>query len=146
MLFLIFFVWAFSGNSEIFFGLHLPAILLLFSVSTAFFVFVPAEKAVCCAVKKIEPYSFYIFPILSFIFSLLISHFVFNDLPHAPDEVNYKYLAEAILDGRITSELHPHYEFFHILYTNPAISGTYSIYQSGFSIFLAPFVFFKVPF
>ena len=146
MLFLIFFVWAFSGNSEIFFGLHLPAILLLFSVFAAFFVFVPAEKAVCCAVKKIEPYSFYIFPILSFIFSLLISHFVFNDLPHAPDEVNYKYLAEAILDGRITSELHPHYEFFHILYTNPAISGTYSIYQIGFSIFLAPFVFFKVPF
>lgn len=118
---------------------------VLFLVSSAVFTFVPAEK-LRAAADKTEPYQFYIFPALAFLFSLAVSIFIFRGLPHVPDEMNYKYLAEAILDGKITTPLHPHYEFFHFLYANPAISGTYSIYQIGFSIFLAPFVFFKVPF
>ena len=145
VLFLIFFVWAFYGNFEALFFFHLPVTAVLFLFSSLVFAFIPNEK-LRASVKKIEPYKFYIFPALAFLFPLAVSLFIFRGLPHVPDEMNYKYLAEAILDGRITSDLHPHYEFFHILYTNPAISGTYSIYQIGFSVFLAPFVFFKVPF
>ena len=145
ILFLIFFVWAFVGNFESLFFFQLPAAAILFLVSSAVFAFVPAGK-LTAAINRIEPYRFYIFPALEFLFSLAFSLFVFRTLPHAPDEINYKYLAEAVLDGRITSPLHPHYEFFHILYSKPTISGTYSIYQIGYSIFLAPFVFLKVPF
>ena len=145
LLCLVFFVWAFAGNFAALFLFYLPVTAVLFLFSSAVFAFVPYEKLLA-ALKKAEPYGFYIFPLLTFFFSLAVSHFIFSDLPHAPDEVNYKYLAEAILDGRITTPLHPHYEFFHILYTNPAISGTYSIYQIGYSIFLAPFVFLGVPF
>ena len=145
VLFLIFFVWAFAGNSAALFLFHLPTMTVLFLISSAVFAFVPAEK-LTAALNKTEPYKFYIFPAFAFLFSLALSLFIFRGLPHVPDEMNYKYLAEAVLDGRITTPLHPHYEFFHFLYTNPAISGTYSIYQIGFSIFLAPFVFLKVPF
>ena len=145
LLFMIFFVWAFAGNFGTLFLFHLPAMAVLFFVFSAIFAFVPYTK-LNSAIKKAEPYRFYIFPVITFVLSLLVSHFIFSGLPHVPDEVNYKYLAEAVLDGRITTPLNPHYEFFHILYTNPAISGTYSIYQIGYSIFLAPFVFFKVPF
>ena len=142
---MVFFVWAFAGNFGTLFLFHLPVMAVLFIVSSVVFAFVPVEK-LAGMIKKTEPYRFYIFPFCAFFFSLLVSHFIFSDLPHVPDEVNYKYLAEAILDGRITTPLHPHYEFFHILYTNPTISGTYSIYQIGFSVFLAPFVFLKIPF
>ena len=145
ILFLIFFVWAFAGNFEALLLFHLPTMFVLFLIASAIFAFIPAEK-LKASLKKIEPYRFYIFPAIAFLFSLAVSLFVFRGLPHVPDEMNYKYLAEAILDGKITTPLHPHYEFFHILYANPAISGTYSIYQIGFSIFLAPFVFLKVPF
>ncbi|MBR6422613.1 hypothetical protein IKS86_07880 [bacterium] len=145
VLFLIFFVWAFAGNFGSLFLFHLPTMIVLFLLASAVFAFVPAEK-LTAAVNKTEPYKFYIFPAVAFLFSLAVSLFIFRGLPHVPDEMNYKYLAEAILDGKITTPLHPHYEFFHFLYTNPAISGTYSIYQIGFSIFLAPFVFLKVPF
>jgi hypothetical protein len=142
---MIFFVWAFAGNFGILFLFHLPTMAVLFLVSSAIFAFVPYEKF-NTAIKKAEPWRFYIFPCITFFLALLVSHFIFSDLPHVPDEVNYKYLAEAILDGKITTPLHPHYEFFHILYTNPTISGTYSIYQIGFSVFLAPFVLLGVPF
>ena len=145
ILFLIFFVWAFTGNFGALLLFHLPTMFVLFLISSAVFAFIPIEK-LKVSVKKIEPYRFYIFPVLAFIFSLAASLFIFRGLPHVPDEINYKYLAEAILDGKITTPLHPHYEFFHVLYANPTISGTYSIYQIGFSIFLAPFVFLKVPF
>lgn len=145
-LFFVFFVWAFWGNFGALFLFHLPVMAVLFIVSETFFVFVPADRFAAGLIRKIEKYRFFVFPFIAFLFSLAISLFVFRGLPHAPDEINYKYLAEAILDGRITTPLHPHYEFFHILYTNPTISGTYSIYQIGYSVFLAPFVFLKVPF
>ena len=146
ILFLIFFVWAFSGNSKELFLFYLPNIALIFLITLAFFALSSIDTKISRIICFLEEHAFTIFPILAFVFSLLFSVFVFSALPHAPDEINYKYLAEAILDGRITSDLHPHYEFFHVLYTNPTISGTYSIYQIGYSIFLAPFVFLKVPF
>lgn len=146
ILFLIFFVWAFSGNSKELFLFYLPNIALIFLITLAFFAFSSADTKLSDIIDFLEKHAFTIFPFLAFVFSLCFSIFVFSALPHAPDEINYKYLAEAILDGRITSDLHPHYEFFHVLYTNPTISGTYSIYQIGYSIFLAPFVFLKVPF
>ncbi len=145
ILFLIFFVWAFAGKFGALFLFHLPTMFVLFLVASAVFAFVPAEK-IKTALRRGEPYRLYLFPAVSFLFSLAVSFFIFRGLPHVPDEINYKYLAEAILDGKITTPLHPYYEFFHILYINPAISGTYSIYQIGFSVFLAPFVFFGVPF
>ena len=146
ILFLIFFVWAFFGNFRELFLFYIPNILLIFLLSLAFFAFSSADTKISGIISFLEKHSFVIFPVTAFVFSLFFSVFVFSALPHAPDEINYKYLAEAILDGRITSGLHPHYEFFHVLYTNPTISGTYSIYQIGYSIFLAPFVFLKVPF
>ena len=146
ILFLIFFVWAFFGNFRELFLFYIPNISLIFLLSLAFFAFSSADTKISGIISFLEKHSFVIFPVTAFVFSLFFSVFVFSALPHAPDEINYKYLAEAILDGRITSGLHPHYEFFHVLYTNPTISGTYSIYQIGYSIFLAPFVFLKVPF
>ena len=145
ILFLIFFVWAFAGDSWIFLLFHFPAMAVLFLFSSLLFAFIPVEKF-NAAVHRTGPYGFYIFPALEFLFSLAFSVFVFRTLPHAPDEINYKYLAEAVINGKITSPLHPYYEFFHILYSKPAVSGTYSIYQIGYSVFLAPFIFFKVPF
>ena len=145
-LFFVFFVWAFWGSFGTLFMFHLPVMAVLFLISETFFILAPADRFFGMVAGKLEKYQFFIFPFVAFIFSLAISLFFFRGLPHAPDEINYKYLAEAVLDGRITTPLHPHYEFFHILYTNPTISGTYSIYQPGFSIFLAPFVFLKVPF
>ena len=145
VLFLIFFVWPWVGNENTYPYPMIPAIIF-FLVLTAFFAVSRADTAFIGLLKKLETRQFLIFPLTAFVSSLLVSHFVFSGLPHVPDEINYKYLAEAILDGRITSGLHPHYEFFNILYAKPDISGTYSIYQIGYSIFLAPFVFFKVPF
>lgn len=142
---MIFFVWAFAGGFDSLFLFHLPVMALLFLVSSAVFAFVPAER-LASVLEKAVPYRYYIFPLITFFLSLAVSHFIFSGLPHVPDEVNYKYLADALLDGRIRTPLHPHYEFFHILYANPTVSGTYSIYQIGFSVFLAPFVFLGVPF
>ena len=148
-LFLIFFVWAFSESwdrvGELLF-LHLTSISVLFLFFTVFFVVSKADTALLRFLKKLEPCSFRIFPSIAFVSSLIVSHFIFHDLPHVPDEINYKFLAESILGGSISTPLHPHYEFFHILYTQQAVSGSYSIYQIGYSVFLAPFVFFKVPF
>ena len=146
MLFLIFFVWAFIGNFSEIFLFYLPVAALITFVLLALFAVSSVDTKMSRILNWLEIHAFVVFPLLSFVFSLCFSVFVFSSLPHAPDEINYKYLAEAILDGRITSDLHPHYEFFHILYTNPTISGAYSIYQIGYSIFLAPFVFLKVPF
>ncbi|MBO4699386.1 hypothetical protein J5690_07240 [bacterium] len=146
VLFLIFFVWAFSGSFDELFLFCLPWVALMTLALSVFFSFSSVDTKVFEIIDFLEKHAFTVFPALAFVFSLCFSIFVFSALPHAPDEINYKYLAEAILDGRITTPLHPHYEFFHVLYTNPTISGTYSIYQIGYSVFLAPFVFFKVPF
>ena len=146
ILFLIFFVWASCGSSRELFLFYIPNIFAIFIISLAFLALSSFDTKISNIIIWLEKNAFIVFPVFAFVFSLLFSIFVFSALPHAPDEINYKYLAEAILGGRITSDLHPHYEFFHVLYTNPTISGTYSIYQIGYSVFLAPFVFFKVPF
>ena len=146
ILFLIFFVWAFFDNFKELFLFYIPNITLIFLLSFAFFAVSSVDTKISNIIAWLEKHSFIVFSVFTFVFSLFFSIFVFSALPHAPDEINYKYLAEAILDSRITSDLHPHYEFFHVLYTNPTISGTYSIYQIGYSIFLAPFVFFGAPF
>ena len=145
ILYFVFFLWAWVGKQNIYPHPIIP-VIILFLVLTVFFAVSKTDTAIIRLIKKLKTCQFLIFPLTAFVSSLLVSHFIFSDLSHVPDEINYKYLAEAILDGRITSDLHPHYEFFSILYANPAISGTYSIYQIGYSIFLAPFVFFKVPF
>lgn len=145
LLFCLFFVWSYWGS---FSALAAPLVLLpaaLFVFAILFFT----PKSLSQYIENIEDFflkrGFALFPALAFAISLYISLKWFSGLPFVPDEVNYKYLAQAILDGKITSELHPHYEFFNFLYTVPSVGGAYSIYQIGFPLFLALFLALGVP-
>ena len=145
LLFCLFFVWSYWGS---FSALAAPLVLLpaaLFVFAILFFT----QKSLYQYNENIEEFllkrGFALFPALAFAISLYISLKWFSGLPFVPDEVNYKYLAQAILDGKITSELHPHYEFFNFLYTVPSVGGAYSIYQIGFPLFLAPFLALGIP-
>lgn len=145
LLFCVFFIWSYWGNFP-----ALGAPLLLIPAALLLFVLLlPLQKPLSQYSENISKFflehGFKVFPALAFLISLYISLNWFSGLPFVPDEVNYKYLAQAILDGKITSGLHPHYEFFNFLYTVPSVNGAYSIYQIGFPLFLAPFLALGVP-
>ncbi len=146
VLFLIFFVWALAGNFNLLYIHYIPSIFfVLFPVLFLFSIPGIPER-----IKKtfpfFEKYAFVIFPLMGFGIALYINLFVFYGIPRVQDEINMKFMAEAILNGKLSAELHPHYEFFRYLYIIPSLNGTYSIYQPGFPLLLAPFLFFKVPF
>jgi len=145
LLFCLFFIWSYWGSfTALLTPLWLiPAALIIFAV--LFFTKKTAAQYIENIGRFFLEHGFKVFPALAFVISLYISLKWFSGLPFVPDEVNYKYLAQAILDGKITSGLHPHYEFFNFLYTVPSVDGAYSIYQIGFPLFLAPFLALGVP-
>jgi hypothetical protein len=145
-LFFIFFIWALAGNYHYFYSVYYPDFfIVLFPV-----LFLFSIPGVAYNFKKIFPFferwGFIIFPLLAFASTLYINFFVFYNIPRVQDEINMKFMAEAILQGRLSSPIHPHYEFFNYLYMIPSLNGTYSIFQPGFPFLLAPFLFFKIPF
>ncbi|HPS29560.1 MAG TPA: hypothetical protein PLZ43_04850, partial [bacterium] len=145
-LFLIFFVWSFRGDYSNFVNPYFPWLFIFLIFALILFSIPPLTEKFNKVFLFAEKHSYKIFPFLAFLFSLFISLSVLSGIPHVQDEINYKYLAETILNGSMSSPLHPHYEFFDFLYIIPDISGTYSIYQPGYSTLLAVFIFLKVPF
>lgn len=145
-LFVLFFIWSFGGNYHQIADLYFPHFPIYFFLALIPFSIPGFSEKFFSAVIRLEKYSFIIFPVFVFIFTQYVWHDVFSGIPHVQDEINFKYLATAILDGSITSPLHPHYEFFRFLYIIPAETGTYSIYDLGYPLVLAPFLYFKVPF
>jgi len=146
LLFFIFFIWSMAGNFNYFYAGYLPNIFFVaFPILFIFSIPGVGEKF-----KKILPffekYSFLIFPLFALLGALYINLFVFYSIPKVQDEINMKFMAEAILNGKLSSPLHPHYEFFRFLYLVPSVNGTYSIYQPGFPLILAVFTFLKIPF
>lgn len=145
-LFLLFFVWGAGNSYSTFANNHFFTFVVYFFIVLIPFSIPGVLEKFLALLAKLEKYSFFIFPIFVFVFAQYIWHDVFSGIPRVYDEINFRYLANAILDGSITSELHPHYEFFRYLYIIPAKTGSYSIYDIGYPLFLAPFLYFKVPF
>lgn len=145
-LFLLFFVWSFGGNYNQFMGFYFPTLFIYFLLILIPFAIPGFSEKFFKVISEIEKHSFIIFPVFIFIYTQYVWHDIFSGMPHVQDEINFKYLATAILDGSLTSPLHPHYEFFRFLYIIPAKAGTYSIYDIGYPLLLAPFLYFKVPF
>jgi len=145
-IFIVFFIWSFGGNYTQLLDFYFPTLLIFFLIVLIPFSIPGFSENFFKIITKFEKYSFVIFPIFIFIFTQYVWHDVFSGIPHVQDEINFKYLATVILDGSLTSPLHPHYEFFRFLYIIPTESGTYSIYDIGYPILLAPFLYFKVPF
>ncbi len=146
LIFFVFFIWALAGNYHYFYTVYYPDFfIVLFPVLFVFSIPGVAEKF-----KKIFPFfekwGFVIFPLFAFLSALYINFFVFYNIPRVQDEINMKFMAEAILQGRLSRPLHPHYEFFNYLYLIPSVNGTYSIFQPGFPFILAPFLFLRIPF
>lgn len=145
-LFIVFFIWSFGGSYGALINFYFPYLPIFFFIVLVPFSIPGFSEKFFKILSKLEKYSFVIFPAFIFIFTQYVWHDVFSGIPHVQDEINFKYLATAILDGKLTSPLHPHYEFFRFLYIIPSESGTYSIYDIGYPIVLAPFLYFKVPF
>ncbi|HPV21692.1 MAG TPA: hypothetical protein PK102_08680, partial [bacterium] len=145
-LFIVFFIWSFGGSYGALINFYFPYLPIFFFIVLVPFSIPGFSEKFFKILSKLEKYSFIVFPSFIFIFTQYVWHDVFSGIPHVQDEINFKYLATAILDGSLTSPLHPHYEFFRFLYIIPSESGTYSIYDIGYPILLAPFLYFKVPF
>lgn len=145
-LFIIFFIWSFGGSYNALTEFYFPGLFIYFLVFLVPFSIPGFSEKFFKVILLLEKQSFLIFPVFVFLYSQYVWHDVFSGIPHVQDEINFKYLATAILDGTLTSPLHPHYEFFRFLYIIPSESGTYSIYDIGYPILLAPFLYFKVPF
>lgn len=146
ILFCIFFIWSFYGDYSGFIAPYFPW-LFIFLIPVLAVISIPqTSDGMWNFFRFIEKHSFIIFPLLALCTSLFISLAVFDGMPHIQDEINYKYLAQSMLNGSMTSPLHPHYEFFDFLYIIPDVSGTYSIYQPGFSVLLALFMLLGIPF
>lgn len=144
ILFLIFFVWAFYGdyaNAVLFYVPYLP---MYFLVTLVILSHKKVKRSIEPVFKFITEKAFIIFPVLAFIYALAFNIFVLSGKPHVQDEINMFFQAQAMLKGEITRPLHPHYEFFRFLYIIPSKSGSYSLYQPGFSLLLAPFLYLGI--
>lgn len=142
----IFFIWSFYGDYSGLINPYFPW-FFIFIIPAMLIISIPQASDILQSVFRLSgKYSFVIFPLFTLSASLFVSVFVFHGIPHVQDEINYKFLAQSLLKGSMTSPVHPHYEFFDFLYIIPGVSGTYSIYQPGFSALLALFIFLKIPF
>lgn len=145
-LFFVFFVWAFYGDYSNLFFFYLPKLPLYFVLILLIFSLKKVRMNIDPALDFFTKHSFKIFPVLAFTYALLVSIILFSRHAHVQDEVNMLFQAQALLSGKLSRPLHPFYEFFRFLYIIPSKTGTYSLYQPGFSIALAPFLFLGVPF
>lgn len=144
-LFLIFFVWAFNGNYDNFLTPYLPYLPVYFLVTYVILSLKNVKNISGILLKTISSKAFIIFPITALIYAISFNALVLEGKPHVQDEINMFFQAQAILNGAMTRPLHPHYEFFRFLYIIPAKGGTYSLYQPGYSILLAPFLLLGIP-
>jgi len=145
-LFFVFFIWAFYGDYSNFFSFYIPYFPLYFAIIILIFSLKKVRTNIDPTLEFFTKHSFKIFPFLAFVYALFVSIFLFSKLAHVQDEVNMLFQTEALLNGNLSRPLHPFYEFFRYLYIIPSKSGTYSLYQPGFSILLAPFMFLGVPY
>ena len=146
LLFFIFFIWAFNGDYSNIFSFYFPYLPLIFFLIFLIFSIRKVKISIVPTLDFFTEHSFKIFPALAFAYALFFSIFILSALPHVQDEINMFFQAEAILNGGLSRPLHPFYEFFRFLYIIPSKGGTYSLYQPGYSILLAPFIFLGVPY
>ncbi len=148
-LFFLFFLWATDFSLFLPFKIHFPLFHIIFAACcitiSPFFIFKTGnfETKWSSVVLK---YQFYIFPAGGFVAALLINLFVFQGIPHIQDSINYMVISQNFAAGQLHHKMHDHYEFFRMLYLVPDGNIVYSTFLPGFSIFLTPFTFLKIPF
>ena len=145
VIFLMFFVWATDLGVLLPFKIFFPTfhIFLLVSLVLSAAVFVKFDFST--ENLKFGKSPFFILPFCAFLISLMISIVFFQGIPHIQDSVNYLVMAQNFAAGRLHDKMPEHYEFFQFAYMIPDGEKVYSVFLPGFSFFLIPFVWLKIP-
>ncbi len=150
LLFFIFFVWGTNLNPLMPLKIHFPfyhaTFFVIFILITLFLFKRNIETGKITGFDKLLKFRYLIFPLSGFVHALLISIFVFQGIPHIQDSINYLVMAQNFAAGQFYHNMHPHYEFFRMLYLIPDGESVKSLFMPGYSIFLTPFVLLKIPF
>jgi hypothetical protein len=96
--------------------------------------------------KKIdEKYFLVIIFLLSFLLNCLGAYFVFECIPHTPDEVSYLFQAKIFSTGRLYAQTPVSLYHFKYLFDVMKDGKWYSTYFPGFPLILALGVLIKIP-
>lgn len=145
VIFLMFFVWATYLNIFVPFRIFFPTFHVFLLVSLILSAIVFAGDDFSTGNLKFGKAPFFILPFCAFFIALIISVMFFQGIPHIQDSVNYLVMAQNFAAGRLHDRMPEHYEFFQFAYMIPDGEKVYSVFLPGFSFFLIPFVWLKVP-
>ena len=145
VIFLMFFVWATDCSIFLPFRIFFPTFHIFLLVSLILSALVFLETDFSTVNLRIGKSPFFIIPVCAFFISLLVSLVFFQGIPHIQDSVNYLVMAQNFAVGRLHDKMPEHYEFFQFAYMIPDGEKVYSVFLPGFSFFLVPFVWLKIP-
>ncbi len=145
VIFLMFFVWATNFGVLLPLKVFFPTFHVFLIVALFLFYRIFAKSDFSTEDLKFGKSPFFILPICAFIVALIISLVFFQGIPHIQDSVNYLVMAQNFAAGRLHDKMPEHYEFFRFDYMIPDGEKVYSVFLPGFSFFLVPFVWLKIP-
>ncbi len=139
--FSIFFLWGMKGRFWHVFTGFFPVFHLYFLGTTLFFLVIIffLGKQSQKVFEKIVEKRYFILPPLSLIFSLLISFFVFQLIPHVIDASHFLWTSRLILQGKLSLPQSPFYEIYRNTFNVLHNHRYFSLFLPGFSFFMAPF-------
>lgn len=148
LIFSLFLLWGMRGRFWILFTAFFPNFHITLLISTIFFSagFMFFRKQMFSAFNTLVRRRYWIFPLLSFVFTTLVTIYIFEAIPHVIDASHFLWTARLLTRGQLSlpaPELYEHYRnTFSVLY-----NGRYfSLFLPGFSFFLLPFVILGVPY
>lgn len=148
LVFALFFLWGLRGKVWIFFTAFWP-IFHLMILAFAIALYISRNfwlKSTNGAFNSLVQNRYYIFPALSFIFTVLVSIFVFENIPHVIDASHFLWTARLMLDGHLSMPSSELYEYYENAFNINNFNGMYfSLFLPGFSLFLAAFELIGVP-
>jgi len=145
VIFLMFFVWATNASIFLPFRIFFPTFHILFTVALILFSLVFFDLDFSTEKLKFGKLPFVVLPVFAFFIALAVSLIFFQGIPHIQDSVNYLVMAQNFAAGRLHDKMPEHYEFFQFAYIIPDGEKVYSVFLPGFSFFLIPFVWLKIP-
>ncbi len=139
--FALFFLWGTKATPWLFFTAFWPMIHILYGVSAALLTILlfAAPGATRRFFNGLVRYRYWVVPPLVGVATLLITVFVFQNIPHVIDAAHFLWTARLMQEGTISLPTGDLYEYSDVTFMVRDGGIRYSLFLPGFSFFLAIF-------
>ncbi len=143
-IFALFFLWGTKATPWLFFTAFWPMIHLIYGASAALIAifFFAAPGATRRLFNALVRRRYLIIPPIAGVATLLITIFVFQNVPHVIDASHFLWTARLLREGSLSLPVSELYEYSDVTFMLRDGGSYYSLFLPGFSLFLALFDLF----